>query len=82
MSDKKYDELNEKILSLISGGSLNEDQLKVLDSFVPFYLESFPECTLDDFLNIFRKSYPEFDLESSDEETIAEIREYIAHYWD
>ena len=49
----KQNELNEQLLSLINGGSLGEGQRAILDTVVPLYLQSHPDCTLDEFLDIF-----------------------------
>lgn len=78
----KQNELNEQLLSLINGGSLGEGQKAVLDTVVPLYLQSHPDCTLDDFLNIFRNPNPEFHMSPASEEDISEVRDYIAHYWE
>ena len=76
----KQNELNEQLLSLINGGSLGEGQRAILDTVVPLYLKTHPDCTLDDFLNIFRN--PEFHMSPASEEDISEVRDYIAHYWE
>ncbi|MBQ6216145.1 MAG: hypothetical protein IJK53_02060 [Erysipelotrichaceae bacterium] len=81
-NDNTLHELSDRFLSLVSGGTLNDGQKKVLDSMVSLYLQTFPGTTLEDFLSIFHKSYPEFDIESYEEDVIDEIRAYISHYRD
>lgn len=82
MKDDQFNGLSDQFLSLVSGGTLNDDQKRLPDSMVSFYRNQFPETTLNDFLNIFRKSYPEFDMESYSEDLIAEIRGHVSHFWD
>ena len=79
MKDNQFRELSDHFLSLVSGGTLNEEQKQLLETMALFYLKTFPGTTLDDFLNVFRKSYPEFDIESCGEDLIAEIRGHVAH---
>ena len=82
MDNKTKIELNEELLSLIGGGELLEYQKLLLDTLIPSYRKKYPDMSIDEYLDIFRQSYPEYNMPAKSEEKIAEIRDYIAHYWD
>ena len=75
--------LTDEELAALSGGKLTEHFKQVMDFLIPIYVRDNPNVTLDEYIaNLGAKKGPNDIFEQIPPETLQEIRDYIAHYWE
>ena len=80
--NNKLNAISDELLNSVSGGTFGQGQKDFLDKILPEYRKAFPNISLDELVDkvfLYQNRLKGENIYS--EEEIAEIKSYIAHYW-